>query len=159
MTEPIEDEQRRARAELSRERWAAHRDMHAGERELEDQKWKGHDEQHASIARNLAEYKTNANEWRTSLSDLRSTFTTRAESAARDTHIDSIEASLDRRFEDLRVLIAAEREERRDQQNLRAGERSGVFDTLGSGRNVLLLFVSLLVGIGVVVDIITRLHP
>lgn len=84
-----------AHAEIALERWAAHREKHAAENQLHEEKWESHAQQHDSIARNLAEYKAQSNEWRGSLSDLRATFATRVEMEALD----------DR--------IAAEREERR----------------------------------------------
>jgi anti-sigma factor RsiW len=90
-----EGERSEAHAELAAERWHAHRELHNGERELSEQRWESHAQQHESIARNLAEYKAQSNEWRGSLSDLRATFATRVE----------MEALEDR--------VASEREERR----------------------------------------------
>ena len=110
----LDDEQRAARRELSVERWKAHREAHDGEKELEGQKWEAHSEQHASIARNLAEYKAQSNEWRGSLSDLRATFASRLE-------VEGLEGRLSAFREELRAMIATEREERREQQNLRSG--------------------------------------
>ena len=99
-----EDDGSEGAAELAKERWHAHRELHSGEKELDNSKWEAHREQHASIARNLAEYKAQSNEWRGSLSDLRASFATKTE------------------IEALETALRNEREERRDQQNLRVGE-------------------------------------
>ena len=138
--------------EVNAERWQAHREVHAGEKELAQQYRDSHADQHSSIARNLAEYKTTVNEWRQSISELRATF---FPIAAHEAFEREVRAAI----EALNTRVNSEREERRDQQALRTGERAGIVDTLGSGRNLLLLIVSVLVGIGVVVDIVTRLHP
>lgn len=103
----LEDERSEAHAELAKERWDAHREQHRGEKELAEQKWDSHREQHASIARNLTEYKAQSNEWRGSLSDLRSSFVTRAEidgllgkaegtHVAMNTRMDALEKIIDR---------------------------------------------------------------
>lgn len=90
-----EGEWQDAHEELAGERWSAHREQHAGEKELSKQKWDSHADQHEQLARSLADYKRDSNEWRGSLADLRANFATRIE----------LEALDDR--------IAAEREERR----------------------------------------------
>jgi hypothetical protein len=41
---------------------------------LHDERWAAHRSEHAVLADSLATYKTDANEWRSSLSDLRGTF-------------------------------------------------------------------------------------
>ncbi len=46
---------------------------------VENERWVGHKEQHADLARSLSEYKSDANEWRSTLSDLRITFIPKAE--------------------------------------------------------------------------------
>ena len=109
-----EDERAEAHAELARERWDAHHEKHRGEKELSEQKWESHAEFHESIARSLVEYKAQSNEWRGSLSDLRATFASRAEH-------DSLESRVNQFRDELRAQIATEREERREQQNLRTG--------------------------------------
>lgn len=108
------DEGRAQRRELSRERWIAHAEKHVGEKELADQYRQSHADQHASIARNLTEYKAQSNEWRGSLSDLRQNFASRAE-------VEVLESRLGEFREELRTLIATEREERREHQNIRSG--------------------------------------
>ncbi len=113
MTAP-QDERAEAHAELARERWQAHREQHESEKELAEAHWEAHRQQHDSIARNLAEYKAQSNEWRGSLSDLRATFASQAT-------LDSIEAQMRAGMESLNTRIDTEREERRDQQNLRTG--------------------------------------
>ena len=113
MTTP-QDERAEAHADLAKERWEAHLQKHVGEKELTDQKWEAHREQHSSIARNLTEYKAQSNEWRGSLSDLRANFASRAEVEVLETRISEFR-------EELRAQIATEREERREQQNLRTG--------------------------------------
>lgn len=101
------------------ERAEAHAEKHASEKELSESKWAAHREQHDSIARNLAEYKTQSNEWRGSLSDLRLTFANKAD-------VEALEGRLNAIREELRQAIITEREERRDQQNLRQGQERGV---------------------------------
>jgi len=115
----LEGERAEAHEEMARERWAGHREQHASEKELSAQRWTAHDDQHETIARNLAEYKAQSNEWRGSLSDLRATF-------APISRIEGVEADVDRRYNELRTALQAEREERRDQQNLRVGARQGI---------------------------------
>lgn len=109
---PSEDAE--AHAALARERWEAHAEKHKGEKELGDQKWEAHIQQHLSIARNLQEYKAQSNEWRGSLSDLRATFASLAA-------LESLESRVEAMREELRSQVATEREERREQQNLRTG--------------------------------------
>jgi len=109
-----QDERAEAHAELAKERWDAHHEKHRGEKELAEQKWDSHAAFHESIARSLVEYKVQSNEWRGSLSDLRATFASRAEH-------DSLDARVTQFREELRALIANEREERREQQNLHTG--------------------------------------
>ncbi|HYI66364.1 MAG TPA: hypothetical protein VEW95_05535 [Candidatus Limnocylindrales bacterium] len=99
-------EKHEAHEELARERWDAHAEKHAGEKEREAAKWESHDDQHESIARNLREYKEQSNEWRGSLSDLRATF-------APLVRVDAIDADVDRLRDEMRGLIATERDERR----------------------------------------------
>jgi len=82
--------------DIGRQRWVAHRELHAGEKELDLQKWEAHREQHSSIARNLTEYKSQSNEWRGSLSDLRGTFATKAELEALNIRLDSVQKIMDR---------------------------------------------------------------
>ena len=110
----LEDDGHAQRRELSRERWTAHKDLHAAEKELGAQKWQAHVEQHASIARNLAEYKAQSNEWRGSLADLRSTF-------ASVSSVEGLESQMRSTLAEVNRRIDTEREERRDQQNLRVG--------------------------------------
>ena len=109
-----QDERAEAHAELARERWDAHNEKHRSEHDLAEQKWKGHADQHDSIAKSLVEYKAQSNEWRGSLSDLRATFVSRAEHDALDVRVNQFR-------EELRAAVATEREERREQQNLRTG--------------------------------------
>ncbi len=46
---------------------------------LDDERWRGHKATHRDLARNLSEYKTESNEWRSTVSDLRATFLTKNE--------------------------------------------------------------------------------
>ncbi len=46
---------------------------------VENERWIGHKEQHSDLAHSLQEYKSEANEWRSTLSDLRLTFIPKAE--------------------------------------------------------------------------------
>ena len=46
---------------------------------VENERWIGHKEQHSDLAHSLSEYKSEANEWRQTLSDLRLTFIPKAE--------------------------------------------------------------------------------
>jgi hypothetical protein len=144
----IEDDRSEAHAELAKERWTAHRDQHDGEKELAAQKWAAHDQQHESIAQSLIDYKIQSNEWRGSLSDLRTTFAGRAE-------VEIIETRLSEFREELRTLIATEREERREQQNLRAGAQRGISQGTAIIVGVIGLAVTLLTGIVIVVNILT----
>jgi hypothetical protein len=43
--------------------------------------------------------------------------------------VESVEADVERRYEELRDMIHTEREERRDQQNLRVGQERGMSQT------------------------------
>ena len=90
-----------------------------------------------SIAHNLAEYKAQSNEWRGTLSDMRSGFVTKDEvksllGQAEGTHgsigakIEALDGQVERRFDELTKRIDTEREERRDQQNLRTGKEEGI---------------------------------
>ena len=115
----LEGQRAEAHEEIARERWAGHREQHAAERELSAQRWTAHDDQHDAIARNLGEYKAQSNEWRGTVSDLRATF-------APLSRIESLESDMDRRYNELRTALQAEREERRDQQNLRVGAQRGI---------------------------------
>jgi len=96
---------------FSDERWKAHADKHADEKELDSAYREAHAQLHSSVARNLDEYKTASNEWRAALADMRSSFATKGE------------------VEALGSRIANEREERRDVQNLRTGARQGLSQT------------------------------
>jgi hypothetical protein len=57
---------------LDDERWEAHK-------ELATERWLAHHEVHIAVAESLRDYKRDANEWRQTLTDLRSTFMGRAE--------------------------------------------------------------------------------
>jgi peptidoglycan hydrolase CwlO-like protein len=46
---------------------------------LDDERWRGHEATHRDLARNLTEYKSESNEWRSTVSDLRATFLTKNE--------------------------------------------------------------------------------
>jgi len=138
-----------AHSEVAKERWGAHRDQHFGERELAEQKWESHKEQHGSIARNLAEYKAQSNEWRGSLNDLRSSF-------APISQLDALESHVNSRLEELAKSLATEREERRDQQNIGSGRREGVI----SARDLTLAVIGLVVSVAfVVLGIIAFVKP
>jgi gamma-glutamyl:cysteine ligase YbdK (ATP-grasp superfamily) len=128
--------------ELDDERWDSHKEKHDNERELAQQRWIAHGNEHAAIAKSLAEYKVQSNEWRGSLTDLRGTFVTKDEQSsamsqgesvhsAMETKMEAIEKDLQRRYDELRGMIQSEREERRDQQNLRTGEREGISRSTG----------------------------
>lgn len=134
------NEKHAAHDTLAEERWSGHREKHDAEKELSQQKWDSHTEQHASIARNLTEYKAQSNEWRGSLADLRATFVSNTEvkslmGQAEGTHegllnkIDALDSQIERRFTELSKRIDTEREERRDQQNLRVGQQEGISRT------------------------------
>jgi hypothetical protein len=96
-----------------------HNEKHELENKLADEKWRGHEQHHESIARSLTEYKEQSNEWRGSLADLRQTFAPIA-------RVDSIEKDIQRRYEELDTRISQEREERRENQNLRTGTQRGI---------------------------------
>ena len=147
LTDSLADEREEAHSELAKERWTAHRELHAGEKELAAQKWEGHEDQHESIARNLSEYKSQSNEWRGSLSDLRATFATAA-------RVDGLEASMEHRLDELRASIATEREERRDQQNLRTGQEEGISRTTAIILALIAAVGAVLGGIAVVVNLL-----
>jgi len=141
-------EKHQAEKELARERIAAHREKHdnergaletalkAEQRRLEEHRVahsdahkahealhstaaQAHEAQHESIAKNLTEYKAQSNEWRGSLADLRATF-------AQAATVDQLEKSMRDSFDAVNKRIDGEREERREQQNLRAGQQRGV---------------------------------
>jgi hypothetical protein len=50
-----------------------------GRSALNKERWRGHSETHKDLATNLAAYKTESNEWRSTLSDLRLTFLSKTE--------------------------------------------------------------------------------
>ena len=50
-----------------------------GRSALNEERWRGHSETHKDLATNLAAYKTESNEWRSTLSDLRLTFLSKTE--------------------------------------------------------------------------------
>lgn len=162
-----EEEPAEGHTELARERWQAHREKHDGEKELSEQKWKAHVEQHASIARNLAEYKIQSNEWRASLSDMRTTFVSNTEAKsllgqAEGTHvglltkIESVDADLQHRFDELTKRLDTEREERRDQYNLRIGVQKGMSQTTAILVGVIGVVGSLLAILVVVLNLATK---
>jgi chromosome segregation ATPase len=136
-----------AHAELARERWEAHVAKHAGEKELADQKWEAHGSEHASIAHNLTEYKAQSNEWRGSLSDLRSTYTPLASHEAFEKEMRTALEGVNRR-------IDTEREERRDQQTLRAGQQEGISRTAAIAVTAIGLIGTLLGGLAVLLNIL-----
>ena len=143
---PTPDEERAdAHAELALERWEAHREKHAAEHDLADQKWKGHGDQHEAIARNLSEYKAQSNEWRGSLSDLRVSFATRVELEAVDNKLTAFR-------EELRALIATEREERRE----RTGQVRGAGAQWGYIVTAISAVAGLLVIIAVAANVLMR---
>lgn len=83
--------------QLERERRELHRELHAtsqevthermdGQKNLTAEKWEAHarehirhDHEHAMIASNFQSYKSESNEWRSALNDLRGTFMPRVE--------------------------------------------------------------------------------
>ena len=94
--------------------------------QLDEQRWEAHKEQHTAIARNLTEYKSQSNEWRGALSDMRLSFVTKDEIKSLLAQAEGTHTGFEGQFEQLEKLIAAEREERRDQQNLRVGRSAGL---------------------------------
>jgi hypothetical protein len=97
----------------------AHEDIHVINDRMGEQRWVSHASEHESIAKNLSEYKAQSNEWRGSLSDLRLTFASKAE-------VENLETQIRAGLEAIRQDLATEREERRDQQNLRVGAQKGI---------------------------------
>jgi hypothetical protein len=147
MPDSPEEEGRAQRRELSRERWVAHKELHGSEKQLGDQKWDAHAEQHASIAHNLTEYKAQSNEWRGALSDLRSNFLSRIE-------YDAAHKSLEATVESLEKALANEREERRDQQNLRTGQEEGISRTAAIVVTAIGIVGTLLGGFAVLLNVL-----
>jgi len=130
------------------DRWQAHREAHQAERELSEALWAAHTEQHAVIARALTEYKTQSNEWRALVSDMRGSYVTLARIEEIERHADQLHAELAR-------AIAIEREERRDHQNLRDGSIRGI--SRGTAIVVgLVAFVGALLSIGLMVANLIR---
>lgn len=142
-----QDERAEAHAELAKERWEAHAAKHAGEKELAEQKWDAHANQHDSIARNLTEYKAQSNEWRGSLNDLRQTYLPRSE-------YESAHHALEAVVEALEKALANEREERRDQQNLRVGQQEGISRTAAIAVTAIGIVGTLLGGFAVLLNIL-----
>jgi hypothetical protein len=142
----LEGERADAHEEMARERWAGHREQHAAEKELSAARWDAHDDQHEAIARNLGEYKAQSNEWRGTLADFRGTF-------APVSRIESLEADMDRRYNELRTALLAEREERRDQQNLRVGAQRGI----SQGTAIIVGAVGLVGGVLAIVVVVANL--
>jgi hypothetical protein len=142
-----QDERADAHSELARERWEAHGEKHLGEKELADQKWEAHGAEHNSIAHNLTEYKAQSNEWRGSLSDLRSTYTPLASHEAFEKEMRTALEGVNRR-------IDTEREERRDQQTLRTGQQEGISRTTAIAVSVLGVIGTILGGLAVLLNIL-----
>jgi hypothetical protein len=140
-------EKHAAHDELAKERWDAHQAKHADEKELEASKWQAHADQHDSIAHNLSEYKMQSNEWRGSLADLRLTFITKTEA-------DTSHQSLVTQIDTLEKALANEREERRDQQNLRVGQEEGISRTAAIAVTAIGLVGTLLGGLAVLLNIL-----
>jgi uncharacterized membrane protein YqiK len=101
------------------DRWDSHHEAHLAEKEHDATRWQAHREQHDTIARALTEYKAQSNEWRALVSDMRASYATLARIEEIERHADTLHA-------DLAKAIAIEREERRDQQNLRQGASTGI---------------------------------
>ncbi len=99
---------------------------------LTEERWGNHKDKHADLAAALAEYKVEANEWRNTLNDLRSTFVTDAEWKAEH------RALLIRMEVTERALLTMQNE---------AITTRGLF---ANGRNLLLLIVAM-VGVSVTV--------
>lgn len=112
--------------ELNQERRDSHDERHQLEHQIRDERWTAHQREHESMAHNLSEYKAQANEWRQSLIDLRSTFVSKGELEGLVAKSEGTHDSLDSKIEALDKRLDTEREERRDQQNLRTGLSRGI---------------------------------
>ncbi len=66
---------------------------------VENERWIAHKEQHAELAASLREYKSEANEWRKTVSDLRSDFLLKSESVAEIRRVESLVTGLDARLD------------------------------------------------------------
>lgn len=151
---PNEEERAEAHAELAKERWEAHAEKHLAEKELAEQYRQSHAEQHTSIARNLTEYKAQSNEWRASLSDMRSSFVTNAEIKSLLGQAESTHIAIGTKVEALDKRLDAEREERRDQYTLRAGQEQGISRTTAVMVVAVGLIGTLLGGLAVLLNIL-----
>ncbi len=125
---------------LDDERWEAHE-------KLATERWLAHHEVHTSVAESLRDYKRDANEWRATLSDLRTSFVSRAEYLAEhralDAKLHGEISSIAAKLEALDTRVDAV--ERAIQSiNDREVTTRGV---LSNGRNLILLMLSIMGGL------------
>lgn len=122
---------------------------------LDDERWRAHDRLHIELARALSEYKTQANEWRTTLNDLRLNLVTKAEYEAKH---ESLRSEL---VSELRP-IDAKVDTAREWQTARDARERGVTNTLSVQRTLLLVvgsIVGTIIGIASLVDLFSTFHP
>lgn len=109
----------------------------AGQKALEVEHWTSHDRVHIELARSLAEYKRESNEWRATIADLRGAFLLKTEFQAKH---DGLRAELFAEVRPLEARLATAE----SWQIARDGRERGVTTTLTSQRSVLLVVGSII---------------
>ncbi len=77
----------------------------SGLQELANERWNGHKVQHDDLARNLREYKSENNEWRGTLSDLRTDFLQKTEADSETRRLESLISTLDTRLDNIERAV------------------------------------------------------
>lgn len=77
----------------------------SGLQDLANQRWDGHKTQHDDLARNLREYKAENNEWRGTVTDLRTDFLQKTEADSETRRLESLITGLDSRLDSIERAV------------------------------------------------------
>lgn len=122
---------------------------------LDDQRWVGHGEAHKEFSRSLTEYKSSANEWRSTLADLRGNFLTKSEFEAK---YSALRSELLGELKPMEATLGTVKE----WQTARDARERGVTTTLSAQRTVLLVVGSVVGTVAALAGLIvlfSSLHP
>jgi hypothetical protein len=104
---------------------------------LDDERWRSHDRTHVELARNLVDYKRESNEWRGTVSDIRSSFLLKSEYMANH---DGLRSELLAETKPISARLAVVE----TWQLARDARERGVTSTLSAQRGVLLVVGSII---------------
>lgn len=114
---------------------AADEKMH-GHWRLDDERWISHKEMHSELGASLRDYKRESNEWRQTVSDLRTTFMAKAEVQSELRRLEALIAAVDNRLDIIERAVQSINDTNVATRSL-----------LSSGRNLIILAFTIIGGL------------